>query len=307
MGGDLLSIRTHIKETMQGNINLFSYASKAWIMSCFHVHDDFEIYFCMQNDVKFIMPDKVYRLQKGDIIIFNNTDIHMSVIPPEVEYNRKILGFKPEYITPFSTSTSDLLDCFLNRKPDFSHKVHLCEKKVNEFLSIFNKIEYYHNQTFSKDNIKYGFDIYLRIYVIELLLLINKEYRKSDLTYTNDSDNYYSKLKPILHYIHNYFYLEITLEELSKKFFFSQTYIIFLFKKVTGYTPNHYIVKWRIAKACELLKKERYNVTQVAEKAGFQSTSYFIRTFRQIVGQTPGQYLKDSREYPVSNDKNSAL
>jgi len=37
-------------------------------MSDFHTHEEFEIYFCMQNDVKFLLPDKVYNLTYGDIV-----------------------------------------------------------------------------------------------------------------------------------------------------------------------------------------------------------------------------------------------
>ena len=48
--------------------------------------------------------------------------------------------------------------------------------------------------------------------------------------------------------------------------------------------------KERIEIARQLLSTGLYNVTQVAERAGFDSVSYFSAEFRRLTGETPSHY-----------------
>ena len=70
----------------------------------------------------------------------------------------------------------------------------------------------------------------------------------------------------------------------------SEVYFRREFKRFYGTSPLEYIKKRRIEIACQLLSTGLYNVTQVAERAGFDSVSYFSAEFRRLTGQTPSQY-----------------
>lgn len=70
----------------------------------------------------------------------------------------------------------------------------------------------------------------------------------------------------------------------------SEVYFRAEFKKFYGFTPLEYIKKRRIEIACQLLSTGLYNVTQVAERAGFDSVSYFSAEFRRLTGTTPSKY-----------------
>ncbi|MBO5355122.1 MAG: helix-turn-helix transcriptional regulator [Clostridia bacterium] len=70
----------------------------------------------------------------------------------------------------------------------------------------------------------------------------------------------------------------------------SEVYFRREFKKFYGASPLEYIKKRRVEIACQLLSTGLYNVTQVAERAGFDSVSYFSAEFRRLTGQTPSQY-----------------
>ena len=62
------------------------------------------------------------------------------------------------------------------------------------------------------------------------------------------------------------------------------------FKKFYGASPLEYIKKRRVEIARQLLSTGLYNVTQVAERAGFDSVSYFSAEFRRLTGETPSHY-----------------
>ena len=70
----------------------------------------------------------------------------------------------------------------------------------------------------------------------------------------------------------------------------SEVYFRREFKRFYGTSPLEYIKKRRIEIACQLLSTGLYNVTQVAERAGFDSVSYFSAEFRRLTGGTPSQY-----------------
>jgi AraC-like DNA-binding protein len=70
----------------------------------------------------------------------------------------------------------------------------------------------------------------------------------------------------------------------------SEVYFRAEFKKFYGASPLEYIKKRRIEIARQLLSTGLYNVTQVAERAGFDSVSYFSAEFRRLTGTTPSKY-----------------
>ena len=71
----------------------------------------------------------------------------------------------------------------------------------------------------------------------------------------------------------------------------SEVYFRREFKSCYGTSPLEYIKRRRIEVACQLLSTGLYNVTQVAERAGFDSISYFSAEFRRLKGCTPSQYF----------------
>ncbi len=70
----------------------------------------------------------------------------------------------------------------------------------------------------------------------------------------------------------------------------SEVYFRAEFKKFYSSSPLEYIKKRRIEIARQLLSTGLYNVTQVAERAGFDSISYFSAEFRRLTGETPSKY-----------------
>lgn len=64
------------------------------------------------------------------------------------------------------------------------------------------------------------------------------------------------------------------------------------FSKYLGSTVRMYQRKIRIIRAIELIKLEKYSLTEVAFLCGFADQSHFTRFFRQTVGCLPKQLPK---------------
>ena len=78
----------------------------------------------------------------------------------------------------------------------------------------------------------------------------------------------------ILEYIEKNINNEITIDELSNRFYFDKTYIMKRFKREIGVTIHDYINKIRILNSLELYQYDNY-ILSIAIKNGFNSIEYY--------------------------------
>lgn len=64
-------------------------------------------------------------------------------------------------------------------------------------------------------------------------------------------------------------------------------------KRITGMTPNEYILQFKMNKAMTLLQEqEDQTISEIAYQLGFSNPAYFSKCFKKQVGVTPQQYRK---------------
>ncbi|MDD4689679.1 MAG: AraC family transcriptional regulator [Eubacteriales bacterium] len=255
--------------------------SVSWIMADYHYHDGYEIYLTMTDNIKLYVNEKIYLANRGSLVVYNHLDMHRVVVPPDVEYERYIINFKPEYINGLSLPDVDLLDCFLNRDVDFCHMIQLNEEQLDHMLGLLSKALTYYNSP------AYGSSVYSKITLAEILLYINPLFHT--VSSPMIASKGYMHVQPVLKYIHDNINNPISVESITEKFYLSSHHLEFLFKQVTGSSINQYIIYRRILNAKHLLK-QGISVSQVSETVGFNSASHFIRTFKKLTGVTPKQY-----------------
>lgn len=96
----------------------------------------------------------------------------------------------------------------------------------------------------------------------------------------------------ILDYIDNNLYKKITIEELSRTFYFNKDYIMRVFKREIKSTIIEYINKKRIFTSLNELKNTNNSILKIAINNGFISQEYYSETFTKIVGVNPLTYKK---------------
>jgi len=255
-----------------------------WKMEKYHFHDFYEINYSLTDDVNFFVGDRIYPAQKGTLFVFNNMDLHRSVSSPGTFYERYVIYFNPDFIRDLCTEQTNLLDCFDNRRPGFSHCINLLPDQSAQFLYMLKRA-----QDITLNN-TFGRDVYRRIIFAELLLYINSLFCTSTEDIVREEKEF-EKIKPVIQYIQQHLEESLSLNRLSRAFYINKYYLGSLFKKATGFTINEYIINRRILKARELLKK-KIPVHRVGELVGFNNHSHFTRTFKSLVGLSPKQYMK---------------
>ena len=85
---------------------------------------------------------------------------------------------------------------------------------------------------------------------------------------------------------------DLSLKELATMCNMGESYFQKLFKGIHGVSPKKYIIQLKINHACDLLRLERYTVTQIAELCNFSDVYFFSRQFKEYTRITPTQFIK---------------
>ena len=68
-----------------------------------------------------------------------------------------------------------------------------------------------------------------------------------------------------------------------------------LYRKIdalSGQSVNEFIRIVRLKKAADLLINSNFQISEIAEKVGFNSFAYFTKSFKEYFGATPSQYKR---------------
>jgi len=108
--------------------------------------------------------------------------------------------------------------------------------------------------------------------------------------------DHYLKIKPAVDMIHSSFLQETpSIEKLSELCGISESYLKRIFREKYGISPKKYIIQLKINYACDLLRLERYTITQIAELCNFSDVYFFSRQFKAYMGISPTQFIKKYR------------
>ena len=85
-------------------------------------------------------------------------------------------------------------------------------------------------------------------------------------------------------------YIDVTLDDLSEKFFLSKPYLSKYIKEKSGLTFGDILKQVRMKKARAMLKSSSATVESIAESVGYQNVEHFNRIFKKMYNITPVQY-----------------
>lgn len=83
---------------------------------------------------------------------------------------------------------------------------------------------------------------------------------------------------------------DLMVEDIAKEANMSRSVFFKKLKTLTGLSPIEFLKDIRIKNAAELIKKNEYNMAQIAYMVGFNDSHYFSKCFKQQYGITPTEY-----------------
>jgi len=128
-----------------------------------------------------------------------------------------------------------------------------------------------------------------RFTCMSVLYQILSEMQKS--TYSSGSQN--ASIERAVAEIHaNFLNYNMCVKDLAALCNMKEVYFGRIFKKRFGVPPKQYLIQLKLNHACDLLRTERYTVTQVAELCNFSDVYFFSRLFKSHIGITPTQFIQ---------------
>ena len=180
-------------------------------------------------------------------------------------------------------SYGDCIDVFFQTDRPISPCAFVVDVARNEKIGILFKKLF---ATWVAKNDGYYFES------ISLLYKIFAELQKT--TYIPESR--FKFLKPALDIIQrDFLQADIRTASLAAAAGISESYLKRLFSERFGVPPKKYIIQMKLRHAAELLRLERYTVTQVAHLCNFSDVYFFSRQFKEYMGLTPTQFVKKYR------------
>ncbi len=248
-----------------------------------HIHDCYEVYFSISGGKQFLIDNKAYSIEPGDLFLINQYDSHyLSQIDKEL-HERIVIMIHPEFIKKLSSEETDLDYCFHSKENGITHKISLTQDQQSRFLFFVNKILTAQG---------FGHDLIEKAAFTELFVMLNSIVHDTPSDEMVKTGTYNDQVDSILSYINKNIQNPISISLLSKEFFISESYICRIFKATTGTTINKYMTARRISIAKSLLA-EGFGVGEVCEKCGFSDYSNFLKAFTKSVGISPKKYSQN--------------
>ena len=254
-----------------------------------HSHNFYEFLYCHNTgDVEYLVGADRYRLQKGDVILIPPGISHRPLLPEHMSepYRRDVLWISPEVMDQLEQMTppedrimaqeSRLLRTAGTRWEFigelFRHGVRECEARLPgwEEIVLGNTIQIL---------------VYLRR-AIQDRSAAPLEAEKPEL------------LDQVLAYIEAHLAEKITLGDIAKHFWVSQSTISQIFRNKMGVSFYRCVTQRRLIAAKSLII-EGLPLESVGQRVGFSDYSSFYRAFKQEFGISPRQFRKkqDSPEH----------
>lgn len=250
-----------------------------------HWHEDIEIIYLVEGNVKVGINNDIYHLEVGDILIIGSGEIHYFFKQREFS-NRAVIQFRMSIYDTFLSGTKDKSII----KPMFNHsklltrgsELHaLMEKQIRELIHEYSEA-------------KGGYKLILKARLYDLAGILLRHMPKEEYSVKDESrqKEKLEKLDKVFQYVEKNYQNHITLEEISKVSGFSKYYFTRFFKENTGMTFLDYLNNFRIMKSEWYLMDEKESIIEVAFKSGFNSVKTFNRVFKNLKGCTPMEYRK---------------
>ncbi|MBQ7010771.1 MAG: helix-turn-helix transcriptional regulator [Clostridia bacterium] len=253
-------------------------------METMHIHDVYEIYMTQSSGIKFAVNNRTYELDRGDVMLFTDADLHKAIVPKNSKYERYVITFLPYLLQEEDRAV--LLECFGDSDRECSHKLQLTPEEQRMFITLVEELKCEQKQQWQSEKGQL-------LSLCKLLLFLNRIFREKQQVSPVSIHSFDPRIRTVLEYIDDNYIHQPSLDELAKMCYLNKYYLCRLFRKETGFSISDYITYRRMSIAMKLLRKGE-SISNVARLSGFKSDTYFITSFKKNFGTTPYRYMHRS-------------
>ncbi len=242
-----------------------------------HFHDDIELFYVLEGMAVLTVEDEIFSMNQEDFVIINSGKWHAYTASEDI-----LLGI-------FTISYSMLSD-MINR----SFLIYWCNSVIDKseaYQDVRRITRNIFNQCFG--NREEG-KIYLISLFYSLLHVLNGNFLLSpkDKRFEAERNRFDDRTNEIIHYIRSNYNRDISLRDLSKKLYLTNSYLSKYIKKQLGVSFVNYLNTIRLQHAVSDLLYKNTSIMRTALDNGFPNVAAFNKTFKEMYHMTPSSYQK---------------
>lgn len=250
------------------------------------VHEFYEVMYDYQGEFSLFVSNHEIKMKPGYVCLLPpGVHHHISIFDDSISLNTKVRK------STFNTSFSPLLEgndilarFFLNTIYIGNYEDYILFRSGGDerlhslfsdmYVEQYNKEKYY--ARIMNDILSIAFTHLMRSYA-------------DTIETATSGQGKGEKIESILGYISQHF-RNVSLQELSNEFFFSEQYLSKYIKENTGSTFNELVRSMRLDNARKLLQTSDLAIGKISAASGYASTEHFVRTFKKQYGVSPTAY-----------------
>lgn len=251
-----------------------------------HSHSFYEILCCRSSGgVEYLVGAERYRLQKGDIVLISPGVSHRPILPEQMSepYVRDVLRISTELVNDMAeaggekTTVAEIGTRLLRTGgTQWEYLCHMFRRSVQEAEQKLPGWEF----------AVLGNTVQLLIHLYRAILDKNAMSPKAEKP---------ELLDQVMVYVESRLAQKITLSDVARHFFVSESTISQTFRNKMGVSFYRCVIQRRLI-AAKLLIAEGMLMEFVGQQVGFSDYSTFYRAFKQEYGLSPRQYRKKLEE-----------
>ncbi len=99
-----------------------------------------------------------------------------------------------------------------------------------------------------------------------------------------------------IHYFEENYPYAISIQNLAAHLGLDRTTLFRNFIRECGFAPQEYLIRFRMKKACELLRKTTLSIAEISSSVGMDNSAHFATIFKNRLGISPREYRKNPCE-----------
>lgn len=261
-----------------------------------HTHEYVQIAYTRRGMCHHRMRGKSLHVGQGDLFIITPGVEHSLSGLENQEFELVLLDFMPFVVRDALRSFSETLYAFLGEPqrtdghadpPEYQPWLHIPKTKQTLVESLLQDIQD------ECDNREPGYEYAVRISLIKLLILIDRECRKRmpRAVYPSMPGERHP-IEEARRFVYDNYSQDIPLEQGAYVARMAPAYFSHRFRKETGQTFVDFVNEVRIEQAKERIRRNAQTISQIGFQVGFRHVGHFIRTFKKRTGITPSEYKK---------------
>lgn len=259
----------------------------------FHTHSCYEIYYFHSGKCNYLIGDRIYVLQPGDLFLMHGMTLHRPNVALGEEYVRTIIHFEPSYFQNLRISgfAVDVMEPFRQLR---NYRLPLRDELKAEAEQLLARIRSFQD---GRDAVSSG---RFRLAFLDLLFFIygccQEPLSEPEALLPTDKERH---VQNVISFLEKNFQADVDLDLLEKELHLSKFYLTRIFKEVTGTTIFKYLFQRRINEAkVRFLMDKQVSVSEVCYEVGFKHPAHFSRVFKEQVGCPPEAFRKRMLEEP---------